>query len=66
MKKVVFLTLILLIALTPSAFSQRDRGAYFHALSDLRAARWMLQHHPGNWVVVNEEMAAIRKIDDAI
>jgi hypothetical protein len=39
---------------------------YLHALSDLRAARWMIQHRPGNWVQTQDEMEAVRRIDKAI
>jgi hypothetical protein len=37
-----------------------------HALSDLRAARWMIEHRPGNWVQTNDEIEAVRQIDAAI
>jgi hypothetical protein len=46
-----------------------DLGAhpyYLHALSDLRAARWMIEHRPGNWVQTQDEMEAVRRIDKAI
>ena len=36
------------------------------ALDDLRGARWMLDHRPGNWMQTMDERAAIGKIDDAI
>jgi hypothetical protein len=39
---------------------------YLHALSDLRAARWMLEHRPGNAAVSAREDAAITEIDAAI
>jgi hypothetical protein len=39
---------------------------YLHALSDLRAARWMIEHRPGNWVQTRDEMEAVRRIDRAI
>jgi hypothetical protein len=39
---------------------------YLHALSDLRAARWMLEHRPGNWRQTEDEMEAVRRIDAAI
>jgi|HubBroStandDraft_1064217.scaffolds.fasta_scaffold165200_2 hypothetical protein len=39
---------------------------YLHALSDLRAARWMIEHRPGNWVQTQDEMEAVRRIDAAI
>ena len=39
---------------------------YLHALSDLRAARWMINHRPGNWQQTVDEMEAVRRIDAAI
>jgi hypothetical protein len=39
---------------------------YLHALSDLRAARWMIQHRPGNWQQTVDEVEAVRRIDAAI
>ena len=40
--------------------------AYLHALSDLRAARWMLEHRPGDAAVSAHEDVAIAEIDAAI
>ena len=40
--------------------------AYLHALSDLRAARWMLEHRPGDAAVSAQEDVAITEIDKAI
>ncbi len=40
--------------------------AYLHALSDLRAARWMLEHRPGDAAVSGQEDVAINQIDAAI
>lgn len=39
---------------------------YLHALSDLRAARWMLEHRPGDAAVSADEDVAITEIDAAI
>ena len=39
---------------------------YLHALSDLRAARWMIEHRPGNWVQTVDEIEAVKQIDAAI
>lgn len=39
---------------------------YLHALSDLRAARWMLEHRPGDQAVSGQEDVAIQQIDGAI
>ena len=40
--------------------------AYLHALSDLRTARWMLEHRPGDAAVSGHEDMAIMEIDKAI
>jgi len=39
---------------------------YLHALSDLRAARWMIEHRPGNWQKTVDEIEAVNRIDKAI
>ena len=39
---------------------------YLHALSDLRAARWMLEHRPGDAAVSGDEDVAVTEIDKAI
>jgi hypothetical protein len=52
-----------------SATVKTERGEhpyYLHALSDLRAARWMIEHRPGNWQQTVDEMEAVRQIDAAI
>jgi hypothetical protein len=40
--------------------------AYLHALSDLRTARWMLEHRPGDAAVSGQEDVAITEVDAAI
>lgn len=40
--------------------------AYLHGLSDLRAARWMLEHRPGDARVSGHEDVAIQQIDATI
>jgi hypothetical protein len=40
--------------------------AYLHALTDLRAARWNLEHRPGDAAVSGQEDIAITEIDRAI
>lgn len=40
--------------------------AYLHALSDLRTARWLIDHRPGNWAQTADEAEAIRQIDASI
>jgi hypothetical protein len=39
---------------------------YLHALSDLRTARWMLEHRPGDAAVSGQEDVGITEIDKAI
>lgn len=43
-----------------------DHPEYLHALTDLRDARWNLEHRPGNAAVSAGEDAAIVEIDRAI
>jgi hypothetical protein len=40
--------------------------AYLHALSDLRAARWLIDHRPGDWQQSADEADAVRQIDASI
>ena len=65
----VFLTICFFTTLQAHAGFAADRGEhpyYLHALSDLRAARWMIQHRPGNWAQTVDEVEAVRRIDAAI
>lgn len=39
---------------------------YLRALSDLRAARWMIEHRPGDWAQTMDEEQAVHRIDAAI
>jgi hypothetical protein len=40
--------------------------AYLHALSDLRTARWLIEHRPGDWAQTADESESVRQIDAAI
>ncbi len=40
--------------------------AYLHALSDLRASRWLIEHRPGDWAQTADENRAVHEIDEAI
>jgi hypothetical protein len=40
--------------------------AYLHALTDLRDARWFLEHRPGDAAVSSQEDVAITEVDRAI
>ncbi len=46
--------------------SLAEHPYYLHALSDLRAARWMIEHRPGNWDKTVDEVQAVKEIDAAI
>jgi hypothetical protein len=37
-----------------------------HALSDLRAARWLIEHRPGDWAQMADEQESVRQIDAAM
>jgi tetratricopeptide (TPR) repeat protein len=39
---------------------------YIKALSELRGARWLIEHRPGNWQQTMDEQQAVRRIDQAI
>jgi hypothetical protein len=43
-----------------------EHPAYLHALTDLRAARWNLEHRPGDAAVSAQEDVAIVETDRAI
>jgi hypothetical protein len=64
------ITLALLVAgLLPLAAHADLPGhhpAYLHALTDLRDARWNLEHRPGDAAVSGQEDIAIVEIDRAI
>ncbi len=46
--------------------SNGEHPYYIHALADLRGARWMIEHRPGNWAQTNDEIEAVHHIDAAI
>jgi hypothetical protein len=39
---------------------------YLHALTNLRAARWQIEHRPGNWNQTVDEVNAVKRIDETI
>jgi hypothetical protein len=57
---------LLLAPLLANADLPGKHPAYLHALSDLRGARWMLEHRPGDAAVSGQEDVAISEIDAAI
>jgi hypothetical protein len=57
---------LLLLPLLANADLPGKHPAYLHALSDLRTARWMLEHRPGDAAVSANEDVAVVEIDKAI
>lgn len=58
--------LVLLLAACATQPPPSRHPAYLHALSDLRSARWMLEHRPGDAAVGAHESEAISEIDHAV
>ena len=68
MKRSILSLVVIAVAMmsSVSAFAA-EHPAYLHALADLRAARWLINHHPGNdWKQSEDEAGAVRAIDGAI
>jgi hypothetical protein len=65
-------TLFLLASMTAAfaspgfADTPGHHPGYLHALSDLRAARWMLTHQSGDAKVYDDEKTALSEVDAAI
>jgi len=57
---------LLMLPLLANADLPGKHPYYLHALSDLRTARWMLEHRPGDAAVSGNEDIAITEIDAAI
>jgi hypothetical protein len=55
-----------LLPLTACADLPGEHPGYLHALTDLRDARWNLEHRPGDAAVSAQEDVAIVEIDRAI
>jgi hypothetical protein len=75
MKRMISFTAVALLLLVVSTTNQLSakahpapaHPAYLHALSDLRAARWLIEHRPTDtWKGTEDEIAAVREIDAAI
>src|SRR6201986_1707016 len=58
--------LLALVSLAANADLPGKHPYYLHALSDLRPARWMLEHRPGAAAVSGQEDVAISEIDAAL
>jgi hypothetical protein len=67
-KALSFILMLLSISFISKANSSSngDHPYYLHALSDLRAARWMIEHRPGDWQRTVDEVEAVKQIDAAI
>ena len=69
MKPTSMLSALLLLLALPLAANADLPGKhpyYLHALTDLRTARWMLEHRPGDAAVSAQEDVAVTEIDKAI
>ena len=60
------LALFLIAPIAVFADAPGNHPGYLHALSDLREARWLIEHRPGDRAVNGHEQLAIHKIDDGI
>jgi hypothetical protein len=60
------LLLLLVLPLAANADLPGKHPYYLHALSDLRTARWMLEHRPGDAAVSAQEDVTITEIDKTI
>jgi hypothetical protein len=60
------LLLLLALPFAANADLPGKHPYYLHALTDLRTARWMLEHRPGDAAVSEQEEVGITEIDKAI
>ena len=65
-KHLIPLLLVALIPLGALADMPGMHPFYLHALTDLRSARWLIEHRPGDAAVSGDEDVAITRIDEAI
>ncbi len=68
MKKKLILATLLSVIVPLSAYADLPgkHPGYLHALTDLRTARWFLNHQPGDAKVYGDEDVAITEIDATI
>ncbi len=66
LKSMLLAAAMLLVATWASADVPGKHPYYLHALSDLRAARWMIQNRPGGAAVSANEGVAVTEINKAI
>jgi hypothetical protein len=62
----VMVSLLTGCAAQVSVAQHPEHPYYLRALSDLRAARWLIEHRPGNPMVRDDENVAIAEIDATI
>jgi len=61
------LTIAVMMVSVMTAKAASQHPEYLTALADLRAARWLIDHHPSiTWVQSTDEANAIKAIDAAI
>jgi tetratricopeptide (TPR) repeat protein len=63
---IIGLGVILLFTLGNVNAKKPEHPYYLRALSDLRAARWMINHRTGDWKTTVDEEEAVKRIDEAI
>ena len=67
MKKITLSMVVIAMQFSIATFAQKEKHpAFLHALSDLRAARWFIEHQDASWKAGEEEHEAGKKIDEAI
>ncbi|HEV8027730.1 MAG TPA: hypothetical protein VGP50_09880 [Stellaceae bacterium] len=64
--RILFAAVVALLPLAARADLPGEHPYYLHALSDLRTARWMLEHRPGDAAVSGQEDVAVQQIDAAL
>jgi hypothetical protein len=64
--RLIPLVLASLVSVSAMADLPGKHPAYLHALSDLRAARWLVEHRPGDTAVSGDEDVALVRIDETI
>lgn len=66
MKKIPLLTIVFAALAFTTSMAQDAHPNYTQALSDLRVARWLIQHPAANTQITKNESTATAAIDDAI
>ena len=59
--------IVVVVMMTSASAVAGEHPAYLRALANLRAARWLIDHHPDkSWVQSKDEASAIMEMDAAI